>query len=764
MQVLFSGNVSRCIGVALLCLSLHAQALPDASPDDPLARGIAYRQQGQLHRSIEALQAARLAATSPQDRARAGGELGIALLKVRNLPAAEALLREAHAYFGGTVRARYAYYLGNLQIALGRVEEARALYREARELAPGDREILFGSALNLAGMAPEAERRLLLQDLSRRLMQQADDPESARYHLNLGHHVLQSKAPDVETAYRHLDAARRLGEAKADAHLLAEAYDALAQLYESQGRTEEALTLAGRGLAQASGLDPVAAADLLIGLEWRQARLLKAAGQESQALAAYRRAVGRVESVRQDIPIEYENGRSSFRETLEPIYLGYADLALRQLDRGRSDADTKATQLQQVVQTIELIRQTELQDFLGDRCSVDAVEGGEHIPAGTALLYPLVLPDRVELLLRSPDGIERRTIPVAGTDFRKAAEEFSETLRNGLPNPLPRARQINDWLLKPFEETLKTLRTHSLVVVPDAALRLVPVSALFDGERFAIEKYAVSMVTGLSMTNTAPPKGSRAAALVVGISEPGPVVEKLDRDNIAQILEPNARKPVVRGMGNGDRLRALHAEALLRPSAEIPKSQRMDRIRSSLALPGVKDEVSTLGSLLDGARLLDSDFTVGRFREEAESGDYRIVHIASHGFFGGSAESSFIMAYDDLLTINNLQSLLHAERFQKTPIELLSLSACETADGNDRAPLGISGAAIKARAKSVVGTLWPVEDSAAKLLMQKLYRGMTVEGYSKSEALRRAQLELLRNPASSAPFYWAPFVLIGNWL
>ena len=94
----------------------------------------------------------------------------------------------------------------------------------------------------------------------------------------------------------------------------------------------------------------------------------------------------------------------------------------------------------------------------------------------------------------------------------------------------------------------------------------------------------------------------------------------------------------------------------------------------------------------------------------------------------------------------------------------MSLSACQTAEGNDRAPLGISGAAIKARAKSVLGTLWPVEDNAAKLLMQYLYAELTQKQQSKAEALRQAQLRLLRQPATQHPFFWAPFVLIGNWL
>ena len=111
-----------------------------------------------------------------------------------------------------------------------------------------------------------------------------------------------------------------------------------------------------------------------------------------------------------------------------------------------------------------------------------------------------------------------------------------------------------------------------------------------------------------------------------------------------------------------------------------------------------------------------------------------------------------------------LQDMLKGAQSLQNPIEILSLSACETAAGNDRAPLGISGAAMKARAKSVLGTLWPVDDDAAVSVMSQFYRGLAQEGQSKARSLQQAQLQLMRNPQLAHPFYWAPFELIGNWL
>jgi len=161
--------------------------------------------------------------------------------------------------------------------------------------------------------------------------------------------------------------------------------------------------------------------------------------------------------------------------------------------------------------------------------------------------------------------------------------------------------------------------------------------------------------------------------------------------------------------------------------------------------------------------MLDEAFTARAFQGEAGSGDYRIVHIASHGVFGGSADTSFIMAYDDVLSMRDLQSLLHGERFRRKPMELLTLSACQSAEGDDRSPLGISGAAVKARAKSVLGTLWPVEDDAARTVMERFYRLLAGGAASKVKALQAAQVETMRERRFEHPFFWAPFVLIGNW-
>jgi CHAT domain-containing protein len=300
----------------------------------------------------------------------------------------------------------------------------------------------------------------------------------------------------------------------------------------------------------------------------------------------------------------------------------------------------------------------------------------------------------------------------------------------------------------------------TLVIASDGSVRLLPFGALHDGERFVIERFAVTTVTGMSMTNGTPRNAeSAASALISGVATPGPVLGKLPPEAVSMFL--TAQTQQARADAGVGRARALRGRRTI--PQNIDASERAVALAKAMTLPRVRAEVEGVARATQGVSLLDSDFTIDRFRGEAESGRYRIVHIASHGIFGGAADNSYILAYDDYITMDGLREWLKADTLRSTPVDLLTLSACETADGSDRAPLGIAGAAMKARARSVMGALWQVEDTAAQTLMQKFYEGLLQRSTSKAEALRRAQLELLNTAEFSHPFFWAPFVLIGNW-
>lgn len=713
---------------AFLMILLLAGCAHRASQPGSVAAGVALRNAGDVQLSIDALAAAKRDASMPEARAIAAGELGASLLLARRLPEAKVELEVAHRTLSGAERGRYALDLGNVALAEKDVDGARRRFEEARLLAGANIALRVTAVLQLARLVEPSERVPLLEAASHSLA--GMEEFEGRLHLNLGVRAIEQGSLALEIATSHLNLARAVALRHGDLALLLEADDALSQMHEDADRPEEALRLTREALAAAASASPGVAGITRVQLLWRQGRLALRLKRPELARAAFMRAVDDIEAIRPDIPIVYEDGQSSFRKTLAPIYLGLADLLLQQSST-QAPAE-RAQTLKRVRGVVELVKQTELQDYLGDRCLVEtaAVDGPD---AGTGILYPIIFPDRLELLLETSRGIKRFTTSVSARVLTRAANELAETFRRGPRGGMDASRRLYDWLIRPLEGTVAEESLATLVVVPDGILRLVPMAALHDGNGYLIETLAVATIPGLTMTNVTAPKGGPVVALMAGLAEPGPVVERLPRGFAERILGP-------------------------------PGTRSPSNLKEALSLPGVKREIEGMSKLIGGDTMMDSDFTAGLFEKRFNAGNYQVVHIASHGVFGGSASESFIMTYDELLTMDRLQAMLGESANRKAPLELLTLSACETAEGDDRSPLGISGAALKARAKSAIGTLWPVEDTAAEKVMQAFYADLRAGKVGKAEALRRAQVKLLREKGYGHPFFWAPFIIVGNWL
>jgi CHAT domain-containing protein len=736
----------RRLAAASLWLAAAAPALAADAGGTACTTG-----RGPLRLLVEDLQAAHARAGNDLDRARSAAALGAAWLKLGRADEAEPLLRQAAANpLPPRDRAAALMDLGNLLLARGQAGAAAESWDRAAALQPDDAELALAVALNRLRLQPAADRVPALQALLPRVAAPAPPAARARLALNLAAQAqaLVGDEPGgaaAELSWRALELGRAQALAAADDRLAAEALEGLAALYEAQQRPAEALALVEQGIAHARRAD---ARERLMTLEGRAGRLAAAGGDAERALAAYRRAVEHVEAVRSDIPVQYQDGRSSFRDTLEPLYLGLTDQLLR-----RSEAAPPAERqalLRQARDTIELIKQTELADYLRDRCSVDAATRSVTAapPAGTAIYYPIILPDRLELLLETAAGLERRSVAVGGERLRDEVQAFVAALRNGQPLRA-RSEALYRTLMAPLDGLLQAQRIHTLVAVPDGVLRLLPLAALHDGRGWLLQRLAVATVPGLSLT--APARGERRPlqALLAGLSEPGPVVDKLSQAVIDAVLEPGTDPQQPRATGSRG------------PAA--PDPQRASALREALALPGVKQEIETLAGVLPGTVLLDRGFTLDALKAQMRARAHPIVHIASHGVFGHDADSTFIMTYDELLTLDGLQALLRDGRPRGATIELLTLSACQTAEGDDRAPLGMSGSALKARARSALGTLWPVSDESAKRVMGGFYRHLAEGRLSRIESLRQAQLELLQQPQRGHPYHWAPFILIGDW-
>ncbi|MFV0275606.1 MAG: CHAT domain-containing protein, partial [Parahaliea sp.] len=242
---------------------------------------------------------------------------------------------------------------------------------------------------------------------------------------------------------------------------------------------------------------------------------------------------------------------------------------------------------------------------------------------------------------------------------------------------------------------------------PDGALRTIPLAALHDGERFLIERYALATTPGLMLLDPKPFAGKTYSVLAGGLSE---------------------------------------------------------SVQGFAALPSVDRELGALRQLLSATVLKNSAFTLDRVGQELSEGGYSVVHFATHGQFGSSYDDSFLLTYDDKLLINDLGRSIGSRMAGGETLELLVLSACETAAGDDRAALGLAGVALKSGARSALATLWEVDDRATLDIVQEFYAQLATGTVSKARSLQRAQMKLIADGTNGHPGKWAPFLLIGNWL
>lgn len=482
---------------------------------------------------------------------------------------------------------------------------------------------------------------------------------------------------------------------------------------EQSGQTDEALRLTQQALFFAQG---VGAAELLYRWEWQTGRVLKRAGRADEALAAYRRAVRTLETttLRHDIALatSQRQGISGFRQHLGPLFYELADLLIQSSAR-LPDREAGQARLIEARNAVELLKSAELDDYLQDPCQAVArkkIRDVDSISPKTAVVYPIALPDRLELLVSLPGGvIQRIQIAVGSAELERVARDLQDKLRTRTTYEfVAPAKQLHAWLMKDMGPVLEKAGVETLVFVPDGPLRMIPMGALYDGTKFLAEKYAIAVTPGLTLMDPQASSWQTPNLLINGLSE-------------ARLGFP--------------------------------------------ALPSVTAEIQQVTDAFGGMVLTNQFFTVQGMKNEFARGQYSIVHLATHGQFERDASKSFVLTYDSQLSLDGLENLIRPSQFRGQPVELLTLSACQTAAGDDRAALGLAGVAIKAGARSAMATLWCVHDDASAALVSSFYGEIRQHPtLSKARALQHAQQQVMKNPNYRHPYYWSGFLIIGNWL
>jgi len=703
-------DMCRVIGAA----DLETQAL--------VRRGEAYRLEGHYRDAASDLHAALTKADQSGDRtliAASSGALGNLALLSRRSAVAEPLLQRSRETARGLqdpdILAAAANDMGNLYTATARPDQAAAAYDEA--IAAADRahdEALAATAeTNAARLAASRKRdQQAATHLARavaRLDHLAPSYAGGLALVSAGAVVFEQNGPltadNQRLASDAFERAEAIAKGTKNATLSSLALGSLGRLYERGGQLTQAAVWTERALFAAQ---QTSAPELLFRWEWQQARLEHRLGHDEAALAGYRRAVADLQRIRSDIPVEYSSGRSSYLSTYGPVYLEFADLLLRQAALG--PAQTGALR-REARDAVEALKESELQDYFRDSCvtNFEAKRRSiDTVAAGTAILYPIVLPDRLELLVSIGQEEHQFTIAVPEARLRDEVQQLRVLLEKRTTNEyLPLAQALYAQVIKPIEPLLAADHIGTLVIVPDNVLRLVPFAALHDGSQFLIERYATAIAPSIHLVDPKPLTSENRDSLVLGLSR---------------------------------------------------------SVQGFAGLPNVKREISEVHKINGGTSLLDEQFSRGRFEAELKGSPYNVVHVASHGEFGSDPSRTFVLAFDGKLTMDDLEQTIKFGELRESALELLTLDACQTASGDDRAALGLAGVALKAGARSALATLWFISDRASSELVVRFYRALKETRVSKAEALRMAQRDMIADPRFSHPAYWAPFLLIGNWL
>jgi CHAT domain-containing protein len=503
------------------------------------------------------------------------------------------------------------------------------------------------------------------------------------------------------------ETARKIGDDRALSYALG--YEG--ELYRMEGKSDEALVLTRHAALLAQQLK---SPDILFRWQWQIARIIALQKHREEAITAYQSAVATLQTIKHDMSLHYGNDvyHSSFREAAGSVYFELADLLLQRADDAKTDAELQADLLA-ARDTAEDLKAAELEDYFQDDCAnllKAKITKIETISTTAAIIYIIPLADRTEILVNMPSGrIERvKTVPTSA-QLEETATAFRLNLEKRTTDEyLEQATQLYDWLIKPLAPLIDNKQIDTLVFVPDGALRTIPMSALSDGDHFLVERYAIATTPGLTLMQPKPLTAQKNNLIINGLSE---------------------------------------------------------GVQGFAPLTYVPAEVKKLNALYGGPELMNAKFIQSNVDKEFASDSYSIVHIASHGHFDNDAKKTFVLMYDGKLNLDQLEQMLRPSQLRDQPVELLTLSACQTAAGDDRAALGLGGIAVKAGARSAFASLWFVNDEASSIVVSDFYTNLhNVPGITKAKALQLAQVKLLSDPRYGHPCYWAPYLIIGNWL
>ena len=618
------------------------------------------------------------------------------------------------------------FSLGNTQKALNRYDDALETFDKVIEIAPTkisqiEAQLSQLSILLLQEKKPAAAQQIL--NIAPQLTELEPSRTTVYARVNLANHwqtLLNDKVfLDENLDYQALNSseavasllsvavqqAQTIHDQRAEAFALRQ----LGQLYELNQQWNYAEDMTRQALNLSASTN---AGEILYQTQWQLGRIYHKQSQQEpskqsllneQAINSYQSSLQTLQTIRADLLATSAEYQFSFREKVEPIYRELVDLVVT--------PQAGEEELQIARGAIEDLQLAELQNFFRSACLATEAKQIDDIDPEAAVIYPIILQDRIEIIVSiAGQPLSHYTTEVSSSQVETVIDQLLEALNPAFSDEsrLQLSEEVYNWLIRPIVPRLAENDVQTLAFVLDGSLKRLPMAALYDGSQYLVENFNLALAPSLELLDPRPLSSSELKILIGALT---------------------------------------------------------DARQGFPALPGVALEVSEIASKLPTETFLNEDFTREQLLNQVSTLEFPILHLATHGQFSSDVNSTFLLSWDDQISIRDFELLLKS-RLPKVdhPIELLVLSACETAEGDKFAALGLAGLSLKSGTRSTLATLWAVNDASTALFMQKFYTYLLDNADSKAEALRQAQLEILNHPEFEHPYYWAPFILVGNWL
>ncbi len=469
---------------------------------------------------------------------------------------------------------------------------------------------------------------------------------------------------------------------------------------------------------------PQEAPDLAYQWQWQLGRLFEVKGNKKEAIKSYQEAAKTLELARNDIISINSDVQFSFRDNIEPVYRELVKLLLQTNKNGKISQQN----LKLAIENIDSLQLAELENFL--RCDLSTLQRRKfnftlnEINSQTAFIFTIKLENSLEIILSLPGEnltYYHNTLP---KEFDEILQEFRKSFSDEFNldgnlffskevYPKIISSELNKKLIEFDNNHQQKIKT--LVFILDGQLQNIPMATLYDGEKYLIEKYAVATIPSFSLLKSEPRQLKNLTILTAGLAQKAPSFE-----------------------GTNFQPLRLTNEQLEGINLLLPKKTRT---------------------------LVDDGFSSTNIQKEFKNSSFPIVHLITHGNFSSNPKETFILTWNKILNISKLKQLLQNQTSNSfESLELLVISACETAKGDKRAALGLAGVAIQSGARSTIASLWKVDEGPTKDFMIEFYDKLRKENLSLAEAIRQVQISFLKNEKYQHPKYWGAFVIVGNWL